>query len=361
MKKRILSIDGGGIRGVIALEVLKKVEAHLRAIQKDPALVLADYFDLIAGTSTGAIIASGLAVGMSVEELQGFYSENAAHIIFHRAWLGESLLYDTYSADGLESLLRGTFSDMTLRDPRIRTQLVIVARDATHDRPWIITTSPTSLYAHEHPALCCLDLPLWKLLRASTAAPSYFPPEAITVEGQEYVFTDGATTPFNNPAFKAFLVATSPEYGLRWGTGTDQLLVVSVGTGTLSTAMLGHKCSKLHDAHAIPVSMIAENSSYQDLLCRTFGDCVHGNPIDPIRRTMTDGAAVHPKLFRYLRYNIELSRGTLAEVGLADIEPSLLTLDAVEEIDNLRRIGRAVAREVRPTHFQERVLSEVSA
>ena len=65
--KRILSIDGGGVRGIIALKFLEEIESILRARTNNPELCLSDYFDLIGGTSTGAIIASGLALGLPVD------------------------------------------------------------------------------------------------------------------------------------------------------------------------------------------------------------------------------------------------------------------------------------------------------
>ncbi|MEM6916215.1 MAG: patatin-like phospholipase family protein, partial [Verrucomicrobiota bacterium] len=66
--KRILSLDGGGIRGVFTIAILERIEALLREHYKDskPGLVLADYFDFIGGTSTGAIIAALLSKGLSV-------------------------------------------------------------------------------------------------------------------------------------------------------------------------------------------------------------------------------------------------------------------------------------------------------
>jgi patatin-like phospholipase/acyl hydrolase len=62
--KRILALDGGGIRGVLTLEYLEAIEALLRQRRNDPDLLLSDYFDLIGGTSTGSIIAAGLACGV---------------------------------------------------------------------------------------------------------------------------------------------------------------------------------------------------------------------------------------------------------------------------------------------------------
>jgi patatin-like phospholipase/acyl hydrolase len=71
--KRILSLDGGGIRGVLTLEYLDVIETMLRERFKDPNLLLCDYFDLVGGTSTGSIIAAGLARGMTVEEIKKLY------------------------------------------------------------------------------------------------------------------------------------------------------------------------------------------------------------------------------------------------------------------------------------------------
>src|SRR6185312_8509707 len=71
--KRILALDGGGIRGVLTLEYLEVIEAILRQRRNDPNLLLSDYFDLIGGTSTGSIIAAGLACGMSVKAIKALY------------------------------------------------------------------------------------------------------------------------------------------------------------------------------------------------------------------------------------------------------------------------------------------------
>ena len=71
--KRMLSLDGGGIRGVLTLEYLEVIEAMLRKRYNDESLLLCDYFDLIGGTSTGSIIAAGLAFGLTVAQLKALY------------------------------------------------------------------------------------------------------------------------------------------------------------------------------------------------------------------------------------------------------------------------------------------------
>src|ERR671936_349003 len=78
--KKLLAIDGGGIRGVLALEVLQRIEDLLKAKSRRADFRLADYFDYIAGTSTGGIIAAGLSIGMSVGEILAFYQEAGAQM-----------------------------------------------------------------------------------------------------------------------------------------------------------------------------------------------------------------------------------------------------------------------------------------
>lgn len=64
------------------------------------------------------------------------------------------------------------------------------------------------------------------------AAPVYLPPEVVKLGAKEFIFVDGGVTTYNNPAFQAFLMVTVEPYAINWSTGEDQLLVVSVGTGT---------------------------------------------------------------------------------------------------------------------------------
>src|SRR5918996_1178202 len=82
--KKLLAIDGGGIRGVIALEVLARIEELLG--KGDRGFRLADYFDLIAGPGPGATIAAGLSLGMSVDEIRRFYLASGAEM-FDKAGL----------------------------------------------------------------------------------------------------------------------------------------------------------------------------------------------------------------------------------------------------------------------------------
>ena len=88
---KLLALDGGGIRGMITLEVLAKIEATLReSLGADKNFVLADYFDYVAGTSTGGIIATAISLGMSVTDIQKFYKDSG-ETMFDKAFITKRL------------------------------------------------------------------------------------------------------------------------------------------------------------------------------------------------------------------------------------------------------------------------------
>lgn len=355
--KKLLALDGGGIRGVLALEVLGEMEDTLRKeLGRDESFVLADYFDYIAGTSTGAIIAAGLSYGMTVADLRNLYVDHGREM-FDRAFITRRFRYQ-YDSTRLKGLLQKTFgADTTFGDDRLRSLLMVVLRNASTDSPWPLSNNPAAKYNQSSRPDNNLALPLWQLVRASTAAPVYFPPEVIEIGGHDFVFVDGGLTMYNNPAFQLFLMATLGVYGLGWPTGTDKLLLVSVGTGTApkdDDRLRPGDMNLLFNIPSIPAALMSAALHEQDMLCRVFGECRYGAVIDrEIGDLMgsADGLGT-PKHFTYLRYNAELTRPGLTRLGLPQIEPAAVQkLDSVDAIDDLRRIGSAVARAVVPAHF----------
>ena len=361
-QKRLLAIDGGGIRGILALEILAEVERILGGGRA--GFRLSQYFDYIGGTSTGAIVAAGLARGMSVAEIVEFYTVAGAQM-FERASLFERLKYK-FTDEPLARKLKEAFgARTTLGSPSLESMLLLVLRNATTDSPWPISNNPFAKYNDRTRADCNLDLPLWQLVRASTAAPTYFPPEVIKIGPHQWVFVDGGVTMYNNPAFQLFLMATvdrywpmAPEGKRGWATGPDQMLVVSVGTGTSSGARASldpDEMNLLFNVSSIPGALMYAALNEQDLLCRVFGDCLAGDPIDREVGDLIGSSGPLPqagKLFTYVRYNAELSAAGLAKLGCGHVIPdSVRRLDAVESIPALREVGRAAARAVLPAHF----------
>ena len=357
--KRLLALDGGGIRGMLSIEVLARIEALLQEkLGRDDGFVLADYFDYIAGTSTGAIIATCLSLGMRVSQVRSFYEENGREM-FSGASLLKRMRYQ-YEDQNLAAKLQEVLGkDTTLGSDKLRTLLLLVMRNATTDSPWLVSNNPHARYNHRARPDCNLDLPLWQLVRASTAAPVFFPPEIVTLGSRDFVFVDGGVTTYNNPAFMLFLMATMEPYRLGWSTGEKSMLLVSVGTGSVPNVDADLEPSSMHlgyNALAVPNALMFAALNEQDLLCRTFGRCKAGDLLD---KEIGDLRApfkgpVEPRLFTYLRYNAELTSNGLQELGLKeDIAPERVQkLDSVEHMDELQRVGRAVAMKVLPEHFE---------
>ena len=347
--KRILALDGGGIRGIITLEILDRIESLLREKSGRQAdFVLTDYFDFIAGTSTGAIIGTALALGMPVADIRSFYLETGREM-FEQASVLRRFRYK-YEDTKLSQKLHEMFgAETTLGSDRLQTLAMLVMRNATTDSPWPVTNNPFAKFNQRELPDCNLNIPLWQLVRASTAAPFFFPPEVVRIGPEEFVFIDGALTTYNNPAFQAFLMATVEPYNLNWPAGEDKILLVSIGTGTSPKANAGlQPCEMnlLYHSASLPLALMFAALNEQDFLCRVFGKCLAGDPLDcEIGDLIGRQGPVTPKLFTYLRYNAELTDKGLAELGLADIQPEAVQkIDSVEHIDDLQRIGQAVAQ-----------------
>ena len=360
--KKILALDGGGIRGMIAVEVLGAIENLLREkLGKGPDFVLADYFDFVAGTSTGAIIATCISLGMKVDTIRDFYV-NSGPAMFDKASVLKRFRYK-FEDDKLAEKMRGIFGkDTMLGSEKLRTVLMMVMRNATTDSPWPLSNNPFAKYnlpeRREKPHYDCnLDFPLWQLVRASTAAPVYFPPEVIKMGPNEFVFVDGGITTYNNPAFQAFLMATLEPYKMNWPAGENKLLVVSIGTGTSPKAnenLDPSEMNLIYNAGSIPSALMFAALNEQDLLCRVFGKCLAGDPLDrEIGDLMGTAGPVGQKLFTYVRYNAELTPEGLKALCLFDIEPkNVQKLDSIDYIPDLQRIGKAIgSMKIKEEHF----------
>ena len=370
--KKLLALDGGGIRGVMTLGVLAKIESTLQsALGKDDTFVLSDYFDYIAGTSTGAIIATCLSLGWPVARITRFYEDSGVEM-FDKASLLKRFRYK-YEDDKLAALLQSVLGEKTtLGDASIKTLLMLVMRNATTDSPWPLSNNPRAKYNQASRDDRNTLLPLWQLVRASTAAPTYFPPESVDVGTRRFVFVDGGVTMYNNPAFQLFLMATLEPYQVCWPTGEKAMLVVSVGTGTspnANTNLAPGEMNLLYNASSIPSALMFAASNEQDFLCRVFGRTLCGEQLDreigdllAPAKALPDGripGPVNPKLFTYVRYNAELTREGLdalaksARADLSDISPEhVQEMDSTDHISELTRVGKAVGdAKVKSAHF----------
>lgn len=219
--RRILSLDGGGIRGLVSCRWLAGVEDALRQAGK-PGLL--GSFDLIAGSSTGAFVACGLAMGLAPDKLADLYRQQA-NVIFPgiagRLWsragrvLSQGPSAPKYDAQGLEKVLKKVFGDATLGQAKL--PLLITSYDTISRTPVMFKS-----FKPEH-----RDLPMWEVCRASSAAPTYFPAHPLKVEGRHCALIDGGVVA-NNPTACAIAEALRKDARVD---RTQDLVVLSVGTG----------------------------------------------------------------------------------------------------------------------------------
>jgi hypothetical protein len=373
--KKLLALDGGGIRGVLSLGILA-------AMEKTVGKPLGEYFDYIAGTSTGAIIAAGLAKGLPVSFLLNFYREFGPAMFEPRFLLRR--YKSLYTSDPLKAQLQKVFGlETTLGSPDLKSKLLIVTRNWTTDSPWPVSNNPDARYNQRTRPDCNLMVPLWQLVRASTAAPVYFPPEVLNWDSRDpsksFVFVDGGVTPYNNPAFLLFRMATNPAYCLNWETGENKLLLTSVGTGSAPKMGAQVDDSESSIPGQIPglISALMYGAGVdQDINCRTVGRCIYGNLIDrelgdmiprdgneyDFKMTLEQRLALPKKpigqdlgkAFLYARYNPELTDAGMADLGVENYNlDSLLKMDAASEqnIENLYTVGLAMGNKVDKSHF----------
>ncbi len=244
----ILSIDGGGIRGIIPATFLVEFE-------KRTGKPVCELFDLIAGTSTGGILAATLTLPdshgkpkYSAEQVLAAYFEHGG-AVFHRSMLRSvttlgGLLRPIYSPRMLDLMLEQYLGSARLHTTL--TEILVTAYDMTSNTPWFFKTS----FAKHHRAPADDPL-LTQVVRATTAAPTYFPP--LMMEG--HCMVDGGVFACN-PALCAYAQARN-MYPLE-----EEFLVVSLGTGL---QVQNRPCSEIENwgivDWAVPITGIMLNSS----------------------------------------------------------------------------------------------------
>ena len=135
----------------------------------DPNFRLCHYFDLIAGTSTGAIMAAALAVGMRIEEVIGHY-QRLGREVFSKGWFRNGIVRARYDEKTLTTNLQRVFGrERTLGDESLQTGLLIVTKRLDTGSPWPLGNNPRGRYYRANPAdnwISNADYPLWKVVRA---------------------------------------------------------------------------------------------------------------------------------------------------------------------------------------------------
>lgn len=241
--KRILSLDGGGARGLLSLGILAQLERQLGERSGDPAnFRLSHYFDLIGGTSTGAIIATTLALGWRVRDVVDLYF-SLLPAIFQRPQVPSFLrvFVPAFKNRALTQALNDHLGDRMLNSEDLQTGLAIHAKRIDSGSAWILVNNPDWCYFNskaDNAGVPNAEFYLRDLVQASAAAPTYFADVRIPlsrnkrgkIAGYGHFF-DGGVSPNNNPAQQLLMTVTEPAFGFNWPAGDDNLLIWSIGTG----------------------------------------------------------------------------------------------------------------------------------
>lgn len=226
MDFRILSCDGGGIRGLMTAIWLSRLEKKLGG-------PLRNYFDCIAGTSTGSILGCAISLGIPADRIVGMYVERGREVfppIERRIWdriqraFSDGLSAPRYDGRGLERVLQDVFGKARFGDLEVRPTIAISYN--TFNRQAVVFKNTRDIYAH---------LPVWEVVRASCAAPVYFPAHVMNIGQAEIPLIDGGVVA-NNPT--ACAVAEGVRFTAEnYGTGAceiEDFIVASFGTGQTS-------------------------------------------------------------------------------------------------------------------------------
>jgi patatin-like phospholipase/acyl hydrolase len=285
---RILSLDGGGMRGIFTASVIAQLEHDL-------SIRLAEHVDLIVGTSTGGIIGLGLAAGKSGDDMRDFYTNEGARIFARPRSLPRRLRQPKYDRRVLDEMLQREFGQLRLND--LNTAVCITAHE--------LVAGTTRVWKDDHHEQLTGggDQLVWKVAAATAAAPAYFAPVQL---GAADSHVDGGIWA-NNPALVGITEAV--RYA---GRTLEDIQLLSIGTTSRTFQVRDHE-------HASRMGLVAWLKEARDLL---LGDCVS------MASDKQAELLLPPE--SYLRLNSERA--------------TKVALDDYEGCKGLREVGEQVAR-----------------
>jgi len=325
--RRILACDGGGIRGIITLRCLEKLEERVGPLHK--------YFDMFAGTSTGSMIAGSLAAGTPVAELIDTYTKQRRKIYTRRPLWFLHPLVTKYQKAPMHRFLSETFKEAKLS--QLHTDILITAVDTVRSE----TTYFSSFRTLEREADgktpkqygTYRNVRLRDAIEASASAPTYF-----AAHGR---FIDGGSTVYNNPAYVAAVEALrfssdKPELS-RYNNA--RLEVYSFSTGAFARTMEPYDAMQTSALGWI--EYLIEESASQS-----------GEQQSYVAQSELDTAEA---AIVFYRYDLYLTPKVIMDWGPPGgiVAPDELTLDAVDELrfGLMDTLGQKYAAEIFPPHW----------
>ena len=308
--RTILSVDGGGVRGIIPLACLVRLESRLGRPCRE-------IFDMAAGTSTGAVIAGGIALGVSARGLLALYRELAMEAFQRLPWwkILLNLGNHRYSVDFIARLLTEMGADLPLNSLPI--DVMITAKNTRTGRTDFLVRDQTDN------ARLWGDLPLRDAVLASIAAPTYFPPHQARYRGEEIIWVDGGVGVAGNPCYQAAVEAFDYSSG-RYAPGETRML--SFGTGRVLHPIDAPRANILDWASWVRDELLEDPADWQSYTTR--------------REFSASGR------LDFRRYQLDLSPQVMADLGVAvpsGVDLGDIGMDAVWAVELLEQIGRAFA------------------
>ena len=398
--KRVLALDGGGVRGAITVAFLERMETILSA-QLGKETRLGNYFHLVGGTSTGAIIAGAIALGFRAAQVKELYT-HLAPLAFKRQRWAVPILQAKFDVRGLRGEIEKIVGDLELQSDKLFTGLCVVSKRIDTGSPWILANNPAAPFWEDGPDYDGNKYyKLANLVRASTAAPNFFDPELLPINskkaqlpqtvaspmdkplwvrfGQEILerlglrqkpvpntadyglFIDGGVTPHNNPSFALLQMTSLKPFQLCWAPGPKNLSVTSIGTGTFRPRLkyqdLGFTRFPQLAYHAL-MSLMTDTEMLILAQMQWLGECPMPWVINSEIGTLAGDGPPGGKLFRFLRYDVRLETEWLHEkLGLTiaqkDIE-RFRCMDDPSIVSSIYDIAKLAAeQQVKPEHLAD--------
>ena len=369
--KRILALDGGGVRGAITVAFLEQIETVLSQRLGGP-IHLANWFDLIGGTSTGAVIAGALALGYTTQDIRNFYLELAPKV-FRRSLWRLLRLKSKFDAAALRKEIEQIVGDRRLDTDDLYTGFCLISKRLDTGSPWIIANNPRAAYwetkAGDDGHIGNRHYPLANLVRASTAAPFYFEPEWLEIVDGEApgLFVDGGVTPHNNPSVMLFLMTMLNAYQLRWKATPNDLTIASVGTGSHRDRVVPEELGLGWTAkitYRALMSLMNDIQTFAITQMQYLGECLTPWWINSELNALEKEAPASGKMFRFLRYDVrlelpwienELGDAVEKEFGRKLTEADVVRMRSMDDptiIHDIYKLAQIAARkQVKPEHW----------
>jgi len=406
--KKMLALDGGGVRGAITVAFLEEIERILTEEQQkrlapgaDPDAVppadmpppqgetarLGDWFDLCGGTSTGAIIAGALALGHTIGEIKEFYLRLAPRV-FKRPFWRVPGLQSKFDARALSDEINLIVRDRRLDSPDLITGFAVIAKRMDTGSTWILANNKKAPYWDDNKYYR-----LATLVRASTAAPHYFDPEILPITedapqdplGNVHanlsgmplssvllskiralygmvskkgpssethgLFVDGGVTPHNSPVLALLMMTVLKPLGICWQLGPENLTIISIGTGLYRTkvtfADVGF-AGALKLALGALLSLMSDTQYLALAEMQWLGQCMTCWMLNSELRTLCGDSPPGGPWFRYARYDLRLETAWLSQnLGLNISGKELIRLQGMDDpgvIETIYSMARTAAQ-----------------